>query len=397
MPVDFTWIEKPYLAIGRFPSQEDLHELAVHFRILMNVTEDPYPVPLEENLFTEFISLPVRDMSTPTWSQLFQVLRYFASYKKMQLPVFLHCHAGLGRAGFFAALHCMMGGCTAKEAIEKVRTLRCGAIETDEQLYRLYEIEPIMPAILHSPEQTWFEANHMIHLLRKNCPWDRIQTYESLIHTIIDESFEVIEAIRKQDIDSLEEEIGDMMIQPLLVSEIALEREEFSIYTALEKMMEKLIRRHPHVFAQTKQLSPDAVIDQWNGIKLGEHKKGNQGIIDDIMMISREASAYGFDWEKASDIVLKIREEVQELSETIQIENKRRIEEEMGDLFFAVLNLARFLEIDPIKSLERGRRKFESRFRMVQRFIREQGKDPADLSPVQLDEYWREAKKILQR
>ena len=396
MSVDFTWIEKPYLAIGRFPSKKDLHELAIDFRILMNVAEDPYPEPLEENLFTEFISLPVRDMSIPTWTQLFKALRYFASYKRMQLPVFVHCYAGLGRAGFFAALYSMMGGCTAKEAVEKVRTLRRGAIETDEQLFRLYEIEPIIPAILHSPEQTWFEANHMVHLLRKNCPWDRVQTYETLIHTIMDESFEAIEAIRKQDIESLEEEIGDMMIQPLLISEIATERGEFSIYTSLEKMMEKLIRRHPHVFAQTKQLSPDAVIDQWNGIKLGEYKKGNQGIIEDIMTISREASAYGFDWEKASDIVLKIQEETCELSETIQTANKRRIEEELGDLFFAVLNIARYLTIDPVKSLERGRRKFESRFRVVQRLILEQGKDPADLSPAKLDEYWQEAKKFLQ-
>ena len=396
MSLDFTWIEKPFLAIGRFPSKKDLHELATYCRILMNVTEEPYPEPLEENLFAEFISLPVQDMSTPSWAQSFQALRYFASYKKMKLPVFVHCYAGLGRAGFFAALYCMMNGCTAKEAIERVRALRCGAIETDEQLYRLYEIEPIIPAILHSHEQTWFEANHMVHLLRKNCPWDRVQTYETLIHSIIDESFEVIEAVRKQDIDSLEEEIGDMMIQPLLISEIATERGEFSIYTSLEKMMEKLIRRHPHVFAKTRQLSPDGVVDQWNGIKLGEYKKGNHGIIEDIMTISREASAYGFDWEKASDIVLKIQEEVHELSETIQTANKRRIEEELGDLFFAVFNIARYLAIDPVKSLERGRRKFESRFRVVQRFIREQGKDPADLSPAQLDEYWQEAKKFLQ-
>ena len=395
MSVDFTWIEPSVLAIGRFPSYPDFQEISTSFRVLINVTEEAYTVPPDENHFAEVLYIPVHDMSVPSWPQLFQALRYLASYQKMQLPVFLHCYAGLGRSGFFAALFCMMQGLPAKQAIEKVRALREGAIETDEQLIRLYEMEPVIPAILDTPEQTWFEATHLISLLRKNCPWDRVQTYETLIHTIMDESFEVVEAIRKHDIASLEEEIGDMMIQPLLISEIAKENNSFTLPSSLEKMMQKLVRRHPHVFSQTKTLSPDGVVDQWNGIKLGEYKQNEPGILGDIMSISLEASEYGFDWETASDILHKIQEEVQELEETVRTGNKRRIEEELGDLFLVVLNMARFLKINPIKSLERGRRKFESRFRYVQKLLHEQKIDPKSLSSAQLDDYWKQAKKIL--
>jgi len=396
MSVDYTWIEEPFLAIGRFPTTQEVHDLASRFRVLINVTESVYQEKLDKNLFVQYLAWPVSDMSVPTWSQLFQALRYFRSFQKMHLPVFLHCYAGLGRSGFFAALFCMMRGDQAKEAIEKVRSLRVGAIETDEQTYRLYEIEPMVRAILDSPEQTWFEARHMVHILRNNCPWDKIQTYQSLIRTIIDESFETVEAIRKLDMESIEEEIGDLMIQPLLISEIASERDDFSLQTSLEKMMEKLLRRHPHVFSNMQQLSPDGVVNQWNGIKLGEQKKQHHGIIEDIMAISHEASSYGFDWDKPSDILLKMQEEVTELSETVQTSNKRRIEEELGDVFFTAFNIARYLKIDPIKSLERGRRKFEARFRAVQRLVSEQEQNPALLSSAQLDEYWKKAKQLLE-
>jgi len=395
MPLDMTWIEDSFLAIGRFPSCQDLLEISNRFRVLINVTEDPYTEPPKENQFAEVLYIPVHDMSTPTWPQLFQALRYLTSYQKMQLPVFMHCYAGLGRAGFFAALFCMTKGLTAKEAIQKVRSRRTGAIETDEQLFRLYEIEPLISAVLNTPEQTWFEATHLISLLRKNCPWDKVQTYESLIHTIIDESFEVIEAIRKKDMFSLEEEIGDMMIQPMLISEIAKENNSFTLLSSLEKMMKKLIRRHPHVFSQAKSLSPDGVVDQWSGIKLSEDQPKASGILQDIITISQEASAYGFDWGTASDIMKKIQEEIGELEETLRTGNKRNTEEELGDLFFVVMNMARFLNIDPVKSLERGRRKFESRFRYVQKLLTEQKVDPKSLSSAQLDDYWNQAKKVL--
>ena len=159
--------------------------------------------------------------------------------------------------------------------------------------------------------------------------------------------------------------------------------------------MKKLIRRHPHVFSQAKSLSPDGVVDQWSGIKLSENQPKASGILQDIIAISQEASTYGFDWGTASDIVNKIQEEIGELEETLQSGNKRNMEEELGDLFFVVLNMARFLNIDPVKCLERGRRKFESRFRYVQKLLTEQKIDPKSLSSAQLDDYWNQAKKVL--
>jgi tetrapyrrole methylase family protein/MazG family protein len=146
------------------------------------------------------------------------------------------------------------------------------------------------------------------------------------------------------------------------------------------------------VFSSSSSLSADGVVNQWSTIKKTEQNNKQYSPVEAILQISQEASEYGFDWENPSDILRKVEEEVKEVEEAIQKSNSRKIEQEIGDLLFAVINITRYLNIDPVKSLERGRRKFEQRFRYLQKLISKEGRDPKAMTAKELDDYWNRVK-----
>ncbi len=398
MPLIMNWIVKDFLAIGPYPCQEDIHYLSTKgFRAIIRLTDENqshYQIP--EN-WLESIHVPVEDFGIPSIEQVKKALRHLAFYRMTDARTYMHCRAGYGRAGTMAAMYLVSTGLSSKNAIHTVRTLRPGTIETEQQVNWIYSAQDWIPALMDMQDLQWFMARKMIQILRKKCPWDKAQTHESLIESLMDESYEVVEAIRSHDQNQLMEELGDLMIQPLIQSQIAEEQSIFNIDDALQVMLEKLIRRHPHVFSQAIQHTPKEVIHQWAEIKQkeNEHSIELPSPIREIMEISHEASKDGFEWDTAEDVLNKVSEEVLETKKALIQGDRRTVENELGDLIFAVFNAIRFLKMDLFKVMERGRRKFEIRYRTARKMMQKDEKEPKDLNSKELDQYWKRAKEFI--
>ena len=396
MFVRYFWIKNPFLAIGPYPENNELIELKeLGFKSIINLTERNNNINQIKENFISSLNIPIEDFGVPTFKDLWKFVRYINFYERVNLPTYMHCFAGRGRSGTFAAVYLLMNGYNAQDAIKEIRNIVDGAIETEEQERFVYYSEDILPALMNREDQYFFNAKKIIEVLRDKCPWDKAQTHETLINSLLDEAFEVVEAIREKDKTHLKEELGDLLIQPLIQAQVSEDNKEFSIYDSIDDMIDKLINRHPHVFGSNIVSTPDGVVNQWTQIKQKEKNNSGYKPIKQIMDISKEAADYGFDWENPKDILKKFEEELKEIEKALDKGNLREIEEELGDAFFALFNVARYLKIDPNKSLERGRRKFEQRFRLVQRLIKKDSQDPKKLSSKELDIYWEKAKKIL--
>ncbi len=392
------WIVDNVLAIGPYPSQEEVAQLSKEgFRVIVRLTEEERQAYQLSSEWIEGLHFPMPDYGLPSADQIVQWVRNMIFYRDAGIKVYMHCRAGYGRAGTMAAIYLVSTGVSAHRAINLTRARRPGTIETDSQQKIVYFTEEWLTALLNQDDLLWFKARKMIDVLRKKCPWDKIQTHESLVESLMDEAFEVVEAIRSGDLAQLKEELGDLMIQPLIQSQIAYENGNFEINDALQIMLEKLIRRHPHVFGSTTQDTPKAVVHQWADIKKTEKKAGGSypSPLHEIMEISMEASEEGFEWEKVEDIFCKIFEELEETRLAYNNGDHRSVENELGDLLFAVFNAIRFLKMDPVKVMERGRRKFEIRYRSAIRMMKSEGFNPRELSSKVLNEYWEKAKKFM--
>ncbi|MFN4190023.1 MAG: nucleoside triphosphate pyrophosphohydrolase [Pseudothermotoga sp.] len=251
--------------------------------------------------------------------------------------------------------------------------------------------------------QTGQSFEELVRIMKKlrseeGCEWDRQQTHKSLKSYLIEEAFELIEAIDEQDEEKMKEELGDLLLQVVFHSQIASERGAFQIGDVLRYLNEKLIRRHPHVFGD----SPGYSYQQWEKIKSqekGEEKASSIGKINYALpalslarRIQENAAAIGFDWPDVSGALEKIDEEIQELKEVMGRDQKNMFEEELGDLLFAVVNVARFLDLDPEVALRKATEKFIKRFQTVEEFVRARGLDMKKLSLAQLDALWEEVK-----
>jgi tetrapyrrole methylase family protein / MazG family protein len=397
MSLNMNWIIDEVLAIGPYPCQSDIEYLHQQgFRAIVRFTEETqsaYTLPEE---WIDSLHLPIADYGLPRVEQVGQLVRHMHFYLQQGIKVYLHCRAGYGRAGTMAALYLVSTGESPQRAIRILRSRRPGTIETEAQQAMILGSDEWMKALMNEDDMQWFKSCKMIEILRRKCPWDQAQTHETLIESLMDEAYEVVEAIRSRDILQLKEELGDLMIQPLIQAQIAKEQGHFSINDALEVMLVKLNRRHPHVFGATVQHTPREVVHQWSDIKKQEHaeKTPYPSPLKEIMDISMEASADGFEWEKAEDVLDKIGEELEETRQAFSDGDQRSIENELGDLLFAVFNAIRYLKTDPIKVMERGRRKFEIRYRTAQRMMQEDGLTPGKLSTVELNNYWDRAKKF---
>lgn len=243
----------------------------------------------------------------------------------------------------------------------------------------------------------------------EGCPWDREQNHDTLKTHLTEEAYEVIEAIEAQDPALLKEELGDLLLQIVFHAQIGEEEGQFTLDDVIQGIYEKLIRRHPHVFADVDLKTSRDVIKNWEALKASEmddngHSKNahRQSILDgtprnlppmvQAYQLTSRASRVGFDWEKAVDIFEKLEEEARELRDSLLQDNRQRISEEIGDLLFVVVNLARHLHVDPELALRRTNEKFITRFRYVEEQLQQQGRELREATLEEMDHYWKESK-----
>lgn len=237
------------------------------------------------------------------------------------------------------------------------------------------------------------------------CPWDRQQTFDSIKPYTLEETYEVLDAIDRRDWRALAEELGDLILQAVFYAQMAAEERRFTIADSLDAINAKLVRRHPHVFGNGTAKTAEQVLARWNEIKeeekreRGEEKKGlldgvlrNQPALMEAAHLSKKAAAAGFDWADIRGVLEKMREEIAELEAARESDSREKVEEEIGDLLFTVVNAARFLGVDPEQALRRTNAKFRARFAQVENGLAARGRDFRQTTIEEMEELWQQAK-----
>lgn len=235
----------------------------------------------------------------------------------------------------------------------------------------------------------------------QGCAWDRKQTHESLLPYLIEESYEVVEAVENGDYSELQQELGDLLCQVVFHAQIASERGDFTVHDAARSIVEKLIERHPHVFHERNDLDPQQVRDQWEKIKLKSPDRESifggvpksMPALNLAFRIGEKAGGLGFDWNHASEVIAKIKEEVAEIEREIPQENVERLADEIGDLLFASASLSRKLGVDPEQALKKSLRKFMERFEIMSAELAAEGRSFDEFTLEQLEERWQTVKR----
>jgi MazG family protein len=240
--------------------------------------------------------------------------------------------------------------------------------------------------------------------LREKCPWDRVQTFDSLRHLTLEETYELSDSIMEKDTDGVKKELGDLMLHIVFYSKIASELKAFDIQDVLESIIEKLIRRHPHIYGDVQVKDAGEVRDNWEKIKMTEGRESVLGGVPHSLpalvkayRIQEKASGVGFDWDKISHVWDKVVEELNEFKREVECAeedcDKQKLEQEFGDVLFALVNYARFIDINPEDALERTNRKFIRRFQFIEQGARNAGKALHQMSLEEMDVFWNDAKK----
>lgn len=236
------------------------------------------------------------------------------------------------------------------------------------------------------------------------CPWDREQTPQTIKPYLVEETYEVLEAIDEQDPQKLKEELGDLMLQIVFHAQLAVEAGVFSISDVLAAINDKLVRRHPHVFGDVKAETAQEVLFNWEQIKQAERRQTNSqasfldGVPRELPALLRahrlqeKASRVGFDWKEAQEVVQKVEEELGELRVAIQGQAADRVEAELGDLLFALVNLSRFLAVNPEEALRKTIARFIARFRYIEEELARHGRSLRQATLEEMDALWAEAK-----
>jgi MazG family protein len=231
------------------------------------------------------------------------------------------------------------------------------------------------------------------------CPWDREQNFDTIKPYLLEEAYEVIDAIDSRDFGGLAEELGDLLLQPVFFAQMAAEEGKFDIADSLEAINSKLVRRHPHVFGTGDAKTADDVKKRWDEIK-AEEKPQQAGLLDRIprampalaeaQQIASKAAGAGFDWENVEQVFEKLDEELDELK---QAGSHDEIENEIGDLLFVIVNIARFMKVDPEQALRKTNAKFRKRFAHVEKGLAQQGKTPQQATIEEMEALWQDAKR----
>ena len=235
--------------------------------------------------------------------------------------------------------------------------------------------------------------------LREKCPWDRKQTFQSLRHLTIEETYELGDAILENNNEEIKKELGDLLLHIIFYAKIGSEKKVFDITDIANQISEKLIRRHPHIYGNLKAYDADEVSSNWEIIKLNEGKKS---VLDGVpkalpalvkaYRVQEKASSVGFDWDDIDGVLNKVEEELEELRIELKEKKIDNIESEFGDLLFSLINYARFLEINPENALEKTNRKFIKRFKYIESSANKVEKKINELSKEEFDFFWQKAK-----
>ncbi len=248
----------------------------------------------------------------------------------------------------------------------------------------------------------------IVQILRspEGCPWDREQTIETLAPQLLEEVYEVIDGIKNNNLSNIREELGDIYLVVTMIAQVLSEDEKIGINDILNEVSDKLIRRHPHVFSAESADTPEEVINLWNSIKENvEGKKKSTSALSSVKrsipplerayQLQKKASKAGFDWTESHDVWKKIQEEFDELYEAFRDNDKKHAEEEMGDFLFSVINICRFLDIDPAIALHRTNNKFINRFEHVELKMAEANLNLSKENMEKMEHFWQEAKTVL--
>ncbi len=239
--------------------------------------------------------------------------------------------------------------------------------------------------------------------LREKCPWDQKQTIQTLRKLTIEETYELADAITNNDFEEVKKELGDVLLHIIFYAKIGSEENKFTITDVINSLCEKLIVRHPHIYGDVTVNDEEDVKRNWEQIKL---KEGKTSILQGVPVslpamtkanrIQEKVKSVGFDWDNKEQVWAKLNEELAELQAEVLVNDTERIEKEMGDVLFSVINYARFLDVDPENALEKTNKKFMARFQYMEKRVKEKNLDLNQLSLAEMDVYWDEAKKIYQ-
>ncbi|UOQ83858.1 nucleoside triphosphate pyrophosphohydrolase [Gracilibacillus salinarum] len=288
---------------------------------------------------------------------------------------------------------------------EQESVIQIPLVELDQQmklsnLTSVY-LPPVDKTLLH---HQFYQLKDIIATLRspEGCPWDRKQTHQTLKKYLVEETYEVLEAIDREDDEAVAEELGDVLLQIMLHSEIGEEAGFFTIDDVIYSITEKMIRRHPHVFGDVVVRDEDDVMDNWQSIK--KQEKGEETILQQLNKgmpanllaeeIQKQAAKVGFDWKEVEPIWEKVYEELEEFKATERLSSHVEREKEFGDILFAMINLGRYYKINPEIALMRTNQKFINRFQFVESKVNESEKDWDSYTLAELDEFWEEAKQF---
>lgn len=235
------------------------------------------------------------------------------------------------------------------------------------------------------------------------CPWDRKQTHRSLLPYLLEEAYELKDAILARRPERVKEELGDLLLQIVFHAQMASERERFGLADVAEGISDKLVRRHPHVFGpRRRRLSPDEVLGNWEKIKLGEKSEQHRSVLEGVprsmpallraYRVQEKVAQFGFDWQRTEEVEAKLHEEVQEFHEALEGGRPRAVEDELGDLLFTLVNLARHLKVDPETALNRTNEKFAARFRAMEESLCKAGIDLSEAGLDTMEEHWQKVK-----
>ena len=236
--------------------------------------------------------------------------------------------------------------------------------------------------------------------LREKCPWDRKQTFETLRHLTIEETYELGDAILDNDLEEIKKELGDLLLHIVFYSKIGSEKKAFDIADVANQISDKLIHRHPHIYGDTDAEDADQVVKNWEDIKLKEGKKSVlEGVPKSLpalvkaYRIQDKVSGVGFDWDQKEAVLEKVKEELDELRTEIDAGDSKKMEAELGDVMFSLVNYARFLKVNPENALERTNKKFIKRFNYIEEKAKNSQRKVSELSIEEMEILWQEAKK----
>jgi len=251
------------------------------------------------------------------------------------------------------------------------------------------------------PSSEFEKLVELISILRKECPWDRKQTHDTIKNNLIEEAYEAVDAIDNKNYEELSKELGDLLLHVIFHSRLGEEQNRFTINDVIYQISEKLIRRHPHVFSDTEIKNDSEVASNWEAIKL---KEGKSSIMDGIpknlpglikaQRMQEKAANVGFDWAEWQLAWEKLNEEIDEWRESVTSQNIEEQKEEFGDLLFSLVNVGRLLDLNADDSMKNANKKFEERFRYIENKLKEKGRSITESDLEEMDKYWNEAKMI---